>query len=284
MPLSASSIPPSLNNGNPATAVPLYFKLDIGTTPRWKEIALEDITNVYSFLLPPPKSGLNYATVSYNQNDVNLWQTGIMDSIKSSATYQLIFGSGKETVSNFFGQKDEKIAEMKEDISSVLAGGGGVPKDLTRIQYRGNSKRAYQFGFDLIAYTEADAVAIKDFIRIVNAASLTRLNYTEETRSTYPFYIPGFFTFSILNAGGGAPGQVPTDITKNFFLDPKPCHMTSVTVNTLQDYGILTSDNVSGRYYLTINLSEIEPIAWSGPWNTGDVVMQFEVQSDCKVE
>lgn len=273
----AVKIPPSLGNF-PATSTPLYFSLTGKLTGQWKEQDSDKITSSpnIQYILPIPKTGFNLSTSVGNSDEMSLLSMSLGGAVSSTGVGQILYG-----VYQSMTKGDEYEKAMSHDLAAGEAGGVLLPSDKTRIRFRGGNKRAYQFSFELWAYTNEDAVAIQQFMRTMHACTMT------QTTDGVPsgagelglyFRVPPLFVFGVLGENGIA------DVTNRFFVDPKPCMLVGFHTSTLPDPPNLTPAQYSGRIYATMSFAEVEPTAWKGSFDTGQVVLQYQHGASCTTD
>jgi hypothetical protein len=269
-------IPPSLNTV-PATSVPLYFELTGGLTEKWMDQDTGDIPENIVYRLPPPKSGLNFSTNSANSDEVSLMQIGLGGAAATTGVSQVVHSVYK-SIQNIWTD------EASESANSADAGGSLIPHDKTRIRYRGGNKRSYLFTFELWSYNNEDAVAISNFVRTMHACTMTQTvaagdRDPAERNLGLNFRVPPLFIFKVLDAAAGN-----VDITKRFFVDPKPCLIINFGTSMLNEPApALTNTKWSARTLVTMTLAEVEPVAWDGALNDGKVVLQSRHNNTCVV-
>lgn len=262
---TAIKIPGSLHS-NQFTSVPFFFKLTFGFTSKWKEILRTDIPDSVSYLLPPPAQGINTTTQTQNSNEMQFWQLSTGDKGKVSGIQNVIY-----TIQNSL---PEWAPFSSRDSNLSLYGGKYIPKDLSRIQYKGSKKRGYQFGFELWTYNDTDAEDMRKFNRTMHAAAMTHTS----SNTTYPFRIPPLFKFDIVDASlsSNVSGDI---ITNNYFVDPQPCTLVAFNSSPLTETPVVGKDKKSGRMIVHMTLLEIEPTAWRGSFIDGNVVPQFSADT-----
>jgi len=259
---SVTRIPPSLGS-NQATSVPFFFQLTFGLTQKWKEQLRSDIGSdggTVTYILPPPKQGINTSTQTQNANEMQFWQLNYTDAGRVGGVSQIMYAVQNAVTKWAGGNGDEDLLAM--------SGGKYLQQDLSRIQFKGSKKRGYQFGFELWAYTDQDTEKIRDFNRVMHAATMT-----QATNGPWPFRVPPLFRFSIVTQASGGPASV--DITNNYFVDPQPCTLVAFNSTTLTETPVIDNNNRSGRILVNMTFLEIEPTAWSGNLDpSGKVVQQ----------
>lgn len=259
-------VPPSLNK-YPATAVPLFLALTKRETyeiEKWRRIKNSEV-NGKTFILPAPKSGMAHGTHSSNLDEATFWQT---NSFGDKA--RMVFGDTIYMgIGNLLGTVTFSDSGVLEEYNNIT-GGSSTPKDLTAIQYKGMKKRAYSFSFELFAYDQDDFLAISNFIHEMHAASMPK-KFGSKMRT------PAAFRFRVLNASG-------TDVTNNFFLQPKPCTMMAFNSTGLDYLSVSSDGKYPARVGVNMVLGEIEPVVYVGSAPNGQVLSVFEAfEEQCSV-
>ena len=269
--MAITKVPGSLGD-TPFTAVPMYLQLYVLPTNtlnsgdgQWREIKISDFDSASSYILPPPKIGMGQGTHSENMDDVQFWQvSSVGDKARMILGDTIFYGVSKAL--GYFGMNG--YAEANYD---YMVGGSRIPPDLSAMQYKGMRKRAYNFSFELFAYTQADHQIINDFCTNMHKSCMPQAKVTSPGGiSTKTIYTPSVFWFKILRDDNGA---YSTAITNSFFVDPKPCTMIGFNSSAVDYMAIDSTYNRPSRIAINMIMSEIEPVVV----NNGNVKSLFEV-------
>lgn len=256
---SVIRIPPSLGN-YPATATPIYLSItaaETRTIKKWRNITPSDVysnANV-TYILPPPKIGLGLGTHSESMDDVQFWQTSSVGDKARMILGDTIFYGVSKAITGF---TENEYADY-----DYMIGGSKLSKDLSALQYRGMRKRAYNFSFELFAFTNDDFQSIVGFMNYMHKLSMPKA--FQKT-----LYTPAVFIFSILQ--GNENGTIGASITNNWFFSPKPCTMIGFNTSAVDYIPISGSYSAPARVAVNMLLAEIEPVV-----HTGTVTSIFEI-------
>lgn len=235
------SVPRSLGQ-KPATSAPIYLSLRYQVNnagSRYRKLGTVSGGNGYR--LPPPKTGLGMASQNSTLDDMSVYTIpSVSDFARSIAGDSLFYG-----ISSALGQED---AANQVD---YVAGGAGIPKNITFTQYKGMKKRVYQFGIQLFAYDASDANDIAEFVRTMHALSAPRVSVSGGDPK---LYAPAIFQPRIVTAAGGE--------AEGFLIDPKPCVLLSFTSSAGKYTSVINGR--PGIMSISIALAEIEPVVSEG--------------------
>lgn len=270
--MAATRVPNSLGN-YPATATPMYLQLfyketrdiDPNNGGKWREIKLAEVKGNESFILPPPKIGMGLGTHSENMDEVEFWQvSSVGDKARMILGDTIFYGVSKAL--NAFGVNG--FANY-----NYIFGKSQIPADLSAMQFKGTRKRAYNFSFELFAYQDNDHQRIQSFCNTMHKACMVkgRTRTGAGGGDEIVLNTPAVFAFSIHAANGQNLGS---DITNNFFLDPKPCMMIGFNSSAVDYMAVDSTYSFPSRIAINMILAEIEPVVVNPE---GQVKSMFEL-------
>jgi hypothetical protein len=199
----------------------------------------------WRFLLPLPEKGLGALTSLKFSESANRWQS----YNKGDVIEERLKALGIEIAEGIAGQG---VAELVEAYLVKGFGDASVPMDYTAISVFGTQKRSYRLSLELFSATNKDSETISKFCRLMHGLS-TVVPTGDDILKT-----PAIFAFQVLSNSSGK----SVDVTDLWFPDPLPCAMINFN-NTPTDFIQTFDGKNSARQIITMDLTEIEPVAYS---------------------
>lgn len=246
----ADAIPPSLGR-YPMTSTPFYLVLyakesHLFNAWRGEAVSRDSVIadSSYQFILPLPEKNLSVLTALKFSESANRWQAyNKIDSLEEKL---------KEAGVEIAGILGEGFAEAVEAALVKGFGDASIPMDYTAISVFGTQKRSFRFSLELFSAENQDAETINRFCRLMHGLS-TIVPTGDDVLKT-----PAIFTFQIWSNIFVR----PVDVTSYWYPDPQGCAMISFN-NTPSDFIQTFDGKSSARQIITMDLTEIEPIAYS---------------------
>jgi hypothetical protein len=203
----------------------------------------------WQFVLPLPEKTLGALTALKFSESANRWQS----YNKGDVVEERLKALGIEAAESIAGQG---VAELVEAYLIKGFGDASVPMDYTAISVFGTQKRSYRLSLELFSAENEDASDINNFCRLMHGLS-TVVPTGDDILKT-----PAIFAFEVIADAFGS----QTEVTKLWFPDPLPCAMISFN-NTPTDFIQTFDGKSSARQIITMDLTEIEPVAYSRSQN-----------------